>query len=237
MHATKETCIIAYACLAGAWILTARGRILNDLRQGHGMHNRFALLVLGAVTAALVSVVLFSSFFSHARGPLDSLLAYLPYLDRGSGIRTEHTSAWYYYLRMLAGIRYPGGPFWSEAFILILALAGFASLADRSAPQPGRQLRRFLAWYAILIAAFYSAIAYKTPWCVLSILHALILMAGIGAAALWSRAHSRPRARRSLLLLAAGCAHLAVQVRRANFTFYAPTCVTPTCMPTPPRIS
>lgn len=45
-------------------------------------------------------------------------------------------------------------------------------------------LVRFLAFYTIVLVAVYSAIPYKTPWCVLSMLSAMILMAGVGAVAL-----------------------------------------------------
>ena len=53
------------------------------------------------------------------------------------------------------------------------------SFAGKKSPLP-----HFLALYTILLTAIYSAISYKTPWCLLSFFHGMILLAGIGAAAL-----------------------------------------------------
>lgn len=43
---------------------------------------------------------------------------------------------------------------------------------------------RFLTFYSLLMIIAYSAIPYKTPWCLLGFLHGLVLLAGVGAVVL-----------------------------------------------------
>jgi predicted membrane-bound mannosyltransferase len=67
----------------------------------------------------------------------------------------------------------------------------------------------------------YSAIPYKTPWCLLGFLHGLILLAGAGAA--WLLQAPRTRALRSLaaLILVAALGHLGWLAWAASFRFAA----------------
>ena len=47
----------------------------------------------------LVSVMLYSNFFAHGQGPIDSVMTYKHYLDRSGGHRGdvshEHATGWY----------------------------------------------------------------------------------------------------------------------------------------------
>jgi len=89
-----------------------------------------------------------------------------------------HGRPWYYYLQLLI---FGQGRF-TEAAIALAAVAGFV-LAFRSR----EPFARFVAGYALLLATLYSGIPYKTPWCVISILFALTLLAGIAAQAMVRR--------------------------------------------------
>ncbi len=40
---------------------------------------------------------------------------------------------------------------------------------------------RFLAFYTLVLTGLYAIIPYKTPWCMLSFLDGMILLAGVGA--------------------------------------------------------
>src|SRR5262249_41456180 len=75
-----------------------------------------------------VAVVLFSSFFSNASGPLDSLRTYQPWLSRAGG-ESPHIHPWHFYLHRLLIFHAAKGPVWTEALILALAIiaavAGF----------------------------------------------------------------------------------------------------------------
>lgn len=223
MHATKETCIIALGSMGLAWGLVAlvgvwQGRPLRTALQG----VRPIHLVAGAAVAVGVSALFCSSFFSYPRGILDSYLTYAGYFGRGAGHDTTHIHPWSYYLKMLLFSKYASGPIWTEGAIVLLALVG-AGVAMRG-KRVGRIdpiLVRFLALYTVLMVIIYSAIPYKTPWCLLSFLHGMMLLAGVGVVALlrWLR-HPAARAVAVGFLLATG-AHLAYQAYRGSFVYQA----------------
>ena len=223
MHATKETAIIAFGAMALALVLVLL------IRRGQGRSVRESLagirpshLVLGLAAAVILSALFYSAFFRHPRGVLDSYLAYANYFGRGAGQNTVHVHPWYYYLQMLLLSRYNHGPIWTEGWIVLLALVGAAAGVKGSRVGPfDPKLVHFLAVYTIVMTVLYSAVPYKTPWCVLSFLHGMILLAGVGAVTLlsWMRRPAMQLAVAILLIAAAG--HLAFETYRANFVYYA----------------
>ena len=187
------------------------------IRPGHAL--------AAVVTAAAVSVLLFSAFFTHARGPLDSVLTYRSYLGRGSGSGADaavHVHPWNYYLGLLIYTRFPSGPVWTEGFVVALAVVGAAAgLLGYLPAGASRRFVRFLSVYTLLIFALYSAIPYKTPWLVLTPLHGIVLLAGVGAAAVVRAARPWPVRALACLALSAGVANQAVQSHRAEGRFRA----------------
>jgi len=196
--------------------------------------------IAAALAAGMVvSVALFSSFGTYWSGPVDSVLAYATYLGRGSqsGI---HTQPWYYYLHILTAYWPARGFFWTEGLIVGLAAVGAAFSLARRATIAGHEqsseakrhstgdvaattlsLVRFLAFYTLVLTVLYSALSYKTPWCMLSFLHGMILLAGFGARTLLCRAPWLPLKVVIGLLLAAGAVHLGWESRVLNFRLYA----------------
>ncbi|MBN2307363.1 MAG: TIGR03663 family protein [Candidatus Hydrogenedentes bacterium] len=239
-HATKETCVVAYASMAGALTLVAVwGRLRDgqplDVARLRGAVNRRHLIAF-ALAAAAVSVVLFTSFFTHAAGPLDSIRTYGAYLTRagGEGSSGIHDKPCYYYLCLLTFFRGSSQTWWSEGLILGLAVVGLAAALmartspandtdapDQAATRAHVQLARFLAFYTVLMIAFYAAIPYKTPWCLINFLHPMTLLAGLGVVALMRWARVWPARAVVCLLLIAGAAQLAGQACKANFRLYA----------------
>ena len=222
MHATKETAIIAFGAMALALVLSCRGRLARATKAGRLRHGKLSHLVLGVAAAVIVSALFYSAFFRHPRGVLDSYLTYATYMGRAGGHDTVHVHAWYYYLQMLLLSRYQHGPIWTEGWIVLLALVGMAAAVKGSRVGGiDPKLVRFLAVYTVVMTVVYSAVPYKTPWCLLSFLHGMILLAGVGAAALlsWVRRPAMQLAAAVLLIAAAG--HLAFETYRANFVYYA----------------
>jgi predicted membrane-bound mannosyltransferase len=86
---------------------------------------------------------------------------------------------------MLTFYRFDGGPIWSEALPLVPGLVGAGFILRGRLPR-GCDLgfSRFILFYTLLMTAVYSAISYKTPWCILSFLNGWILLAGIGIASI-----------------------------------------------------
>ncbi len=223
MHATKETCIIALGSMGLTLVLMAlvqlgQGRSLRQVTAGVKPFH----LLLGLVVAMGVSALFYSYFFRSPQGVLDSYLTYANYLRRGAGTNTVHVHPWYYYLQTILFTRYFHGPIWSEGGIVLLALAGMAAAVKRDRlGSMDAGLVRFLALYTLTMTLVYSAVPYKTPWCMLSFLHGLILLAGVGAMMLlaWARKPAPRTAVTAMLVAIAG--HLAFQAYRANFVYYA----------------
>jgi len=222
MHATKETFIIALGAMVVAAVLTFA---TNRLRGGLVAHSPRTFNLkhgLAAVAVAgVISVVLFTSFFTNLSGPLDSIRTYLPWLSRAGG-QSPHVHPWHFYLERLAFFHRADGPVWSEGLILILAAIGTApALSGRGLGQTNLGLARFLTFYTATLTIAYAAIPYKTPWCLLGFLHGMILLAGLGVVALM-RLAARSRMRLGLgVLLAAAAVHLAWQAWALSHVYFA----------------
>lgn len=217
MFATKETFVIALAAMALAALATR----LWTKRFEEGQSLPIVLanrnhLALAGLAGAAVWLTLFSSFFTNVEGPADSILTYLPWLRRAGG-ESQHIHPWYFYLERLLFFHRAKGAFWSEGLILVLALVGAgAAFFNRK-----MALSRFLTFYTLFLAIAYCAIPYKTPWCMLGFLHGLILLAGIGAAALIDLFRQQAGRAVTIALLTVATGHLAWQARSAGFVYSA----------------
>jgi uncharacterized protein (TIGR03663 family) len=236
MLATKETAFISIGSLSAALILAIlfRGRqphavwplmrtdassisLHSDYPRAlvlfrHGMS--FLLMTLGVV------VMLFSSFLKHPAGLKDFLTAYSIYFQR-SGHDSFHIHPWHYYLDLLLFFKEAPGLFWSEAFIVALAaLGGWSILRDREGNPHKAFLLRILLFYTVLMTLAYAAIPYKTPWCLIGFLHAMILIAGAGLASLLKFLSRTRLAWLASMILIAGAIHLFCQSLLANFKYY-----------------
>jgi len=184
MFATKETFVLALGAMGIALALEFTLQRVRAGGQAKAWTPTLRHIALTLLAAIVVWLVLFSSFFTNWNGLTDSIRTYLPWLKRAGG-HSPHIHPWNFYLERLAWFHPAKGPIWSEGLILALAAVGTGvSLFGKKSP-----LRRFLALYTILLAAIYSAISYKTPWCLLSFWHGMILLAGIGAVALLNFCH------------------------------------------------
>lgn len=210
MLATKETAILALGCMLLSLVLS--GAPWAGVRARHVL---VALLALVVVSAAL-----FSSLLQRPVGVEDAMRAYSLYLGRAGA--AAHFHPWPYYLRLLIHSPSNGTPFWTEGLIVGLAAIGAAGgwMPSGVSGADPRTLR-FLAFYALLMLVTYSAIPYKTPWCVLGLLHAMILLAGAGAVFLVESVRSAATRVVVVALLAASAAHLGWQAYAASFRFAA----------------
>jgi uncharacterized protein (TIGR03663 family) len=212
MFATKETFVIALGAVALAavitfwWSVPKRHRVPKLLALWNWKH-----VTLGLCALFVVWLLFFSSFFTNFAGLFDSFRTYLPWLRRAGG-HSPHIHPWYFYLERLAWFHPQKGPLWSEGLILALALVGtVVSLRKQS-------WLRFLALYTIILTAAYSAISYKTPWCLLSFYHGTILLAGVGAAAFVDFVRLRALKVVLVMVLLELSAGLSLQAWRASIT-------------------
>jgi uncharacterized protein (TIGR03663 family) len=231
MYATKETSVFLFAALAAAFGLLSVVESIRTRRHGvvtageawvwrdtrtklpTAFHTA-VFLAAGAATAALF----YTSFFRHPQGLVDSVRA-LGLAFARAGHPGVHAHPWSYYFQTLAYSRAPGGPVWTEAFLLFLAaVGGIAALAGRDTGRDGSpRFLRFILFFTLITAAVYSAVPYKTPWNLLSFYLGLVVLAGSGAVFLLRLARFTPVRIVIAVILLQGFAFQALQAYRANF--------------------
>ena len=228
MIATKETAVLAFAAMGahcGSFLVdTARGwrkRAVNnaDVPPPGSRTLTWKAAALGAVIALAVACLFVSGFLRNPAGPIDYLRSYTPWLQRAH-TGSLHRYPWYYYLSLLLWTHHGKGPVWSEALIVGLALIGFITALlprSRNLFQGDLSLARFLAFYTLILTALYSAIPYKTPWCLISFLNGMILLAGIGLAAIIDLVRNRPAKALLGIAFLAGCVQLGIQSYRTSY--------------------
>ncbi|MHC4245153.1 MAG: flippase activity-associated protein Agl23, partial [Planctomycetota bacterium] len=210
MHATKETCIIAYGSMFLAVLVVLlmerpKGSIVNAVKWIKPSHI-LVFLAAGAV---------------NTDGILDSVRTYTTYFDR-AGNNTVHIHPWYYYIKILLYSRFFYGPRWSEALIVLLALVGFvAAMTKKGISSANIHLVRFLGFYTLILTVVYSLIPYKTPWCMLGFLHGMILLAGVGAVVLVKLLPNVIPRLIILLLIFESSVFLSWQAYRSNYKYYS----------------
>ena len=283
MHATKETCIIAFFSMAVAGVgvllfslfqrkgpparlsedpdlaccgVSSSEASSEELAEGIGSQpllpldsdndiqpelieepaaqwgpwrKMTSLAISGGVVlgvGAVVSVVLFSSLFSNIGGIADSITTYFHYFEQagGQGSTGDHSYPWYNYLRIVLWWQVGDGSLWTEAAVAVLAVVGMiAALCGKGCGKASIPFIRFLCIYTVVMTVVYSAISYKTPWCLLGFLHGMILLAGVGASVLLRITRPAPLKAIVAILLVGAAGHLAWQGWRGNF----PQCADP----------
>jgi uncharacterized protein (TIGR03663 family) len=223
MCATKETFVLT---LAAAVLALGLNQVWNRLIDASSPPIKSPRLNPWHLAAAfgvglLVAVALFSSFFTDFGALLDFFRAFPTWINRAGG-DSPHIHPWHFYLHRLLFFHAGRGPVWSEALVLALALVAVAAgFKRRRLGHANASFIRFLALYTFLLTVFYSVIAYKTPWCLLSFWQGTILLAGVGAAVA-IRSAGRQTARLAVWgLLLVGAGHLAWQAWQAAVPYAA----------------
>lgn len=220
-HATKETSVIAFAAMLLAVLLT----VLIDKRRLHAAVNALATLqrlhlVAGFVVALVVSGLLYSSFLDNLPGLVDSVRTYATNFNK-AGHNVDHIAPWYSYLKILVFQSASTGP-GAEILIVLLAVAGAtAILLKKGVAGLDSTLLDFLVFYTLLMTVAYSAIPYKTPWCLLSFHHGMVLLAGVGAVAVLKLLRPVPARLTVGAFLITAAAHLALQAYLGSSVFSA----------------
>jgi uncharacterized protein (TIGR03663 family) len=221
MHATKETFIInigAAALAAGIIFWTKEGRWTAIFQKMQTIPVSHWLMM--ALSAAVVSVFFFSSFFTNPQGILDSILTYETYLDR-AGQQDLHNHPWHYYFNIILFWHYTQGPVWTEAVIFILAIFGGFVVFRKNSEIPGQNLLQFIAVYTIILTIIFSALPYKTPWNMMSFFHGMILLGGVGLVWIYKRVLDNKLMLAAAATVTVGLLHLLWLTNISNFTYYA----------------
>lgn len=196
MHATKETSILTFAAMAGASVIVAWSARPVRLPE---RWRRDALLFTAAAT--LIAGLFLSSFLTHPRGPVDSLLTFFHYA--GKAVENGHEKPWWWYADILTWNRLAPRVVFHELGLLVPGMMALVAVAAWRAGWRSRPAALFGAVWFLLLAGVYSVIRYKTPWLALNPLLPLAILAGMGVDAMWNgRAGWRRGACAGMLVLA-----------------------------------
>lgn len=178
--ATKETWLItifAMACAIIALAILYRKRIhfsRNDLKR------QLPALSIAVAAFFLPVVVLYSSFFTNWSGPADAVRGLFQGAAQSS--QAEFTQPWHYFIKRLIWHKTAPGPVWTEWPVIVAATVGTVVAFLPKNPLKKRFPLQFLAIVAVVQLIVYSAIPYKTPWCILNVWQPVVVLAAAGFA-------------------------------------------------------
>ena len=204
MILTKETYIIHLGCALAAFFVAWISQKITPAEDAAPAEQTWTYASLGAVVAVGLAAIAFfySGTFlnwSGLKGLYETFGAWFKTGSNGNG----HEKAWWYWLMLLGRYEPP----------IALALAGcllcqmFKSISVR-----------YLAIYGAGTLAAYSIVAYKTPWCIISIVWPLLFVFGAlpGVAPLKFRLWQYA-AWAGLLLVLIGCAVWATVSKKFEY--------------------
>lgn len=93
--------------------------------------------------------------------------------------------------------------------------------ADAGADAGAAGLLLFLTIYTALLAAAYCVIPYKTPWCMLTFLHGMILLAGVGFAGVMHFVKNNGLRAVFALAIVLAAYRMGLLAYQASYRFYA----------------
>ena len=168
MLACKETAMIHFVALAAAALLF---RFWNLGGKGFGGWVRPKVTLTAVTTFGVLTTVLFTWFGKNWKA-LPALLQAAPDAFARAGGQGHQKPVWYYFQLLGSG--------WSGGMLVLVACAGlFVAVRRRD-----RSAYGFLSYYAMILAAIYSLIPYKTPWLALNLWLPIALFAGLAVESL-----------------------------------------------------
>ena len=150
----------------------------------------------GLAAFALTFTVLFTTFLTHPAGLWDGIHDGLDYWLGQHGVG-RGGEPWFYYVVILFAHEWP-----------VLLLGGVGTIVALRHPTV---LRVFLVWAFVVSLAVYSWAGEKFAWLVLHPLLPLLLLAGLGAQAIW-----QARSRLGVAVCAAAAAYVVFASWNAN---------------------
>ncbi|MEN8127431.1 MAG: flippase activity-associated protein Agl23, partial [Planctomycetota bacterium] len=170
MHASKETFIFS--------IVAAAVALAFCIFYDKPCRIKYSHLLAAIAAMVITSILFFSSFGTNPSGILDSVATYGIWAQR-AGAPSVHAHPWYYYLDILTWLEFIEPVTWNEDGIVVLAVLGLLfAFTRRTMFSEKPVLIQFLAAYTIILTVIYCLIPYKTPWCLLSFLFGMTLLAG-----------------------------------------------------------
>ena len=123
--------------------------------------------------AVATTFLFYSDFFRDINNSTDIFRAYNPYLERASS-EGIHNHPWYFYLNIIFPFSASGNWYhFGESLLFLIYILSFPMMLY-SKNQP--KVVKFLFWYSLILFIVFSAIPYKTPWNILSIMPGIIIV-------------------------------------------------------------
>jgi uncharacterized protein (TIGR03663 family) len=184
--ATKETSVLAFAAIFFPALASAVFCRKNSVSCGFpGLGQLPSHLVLAFAGFVLTAVLFYSSFAQNWQGVYSAFVAApLSYACRATGDAASkgaayHVHPWWQHLKWLFG-----GKMAFAAYSAIGISLGLYSLRrdrdQKAIPLPLKAALGAMLGFAMLLAAIYSGIPYKTPWCALQMHVPLLIAAFLG---------------------------------------------------------
>ncbi len=171
---TKETSIIIF--LSAIVALTFLSFIYVDFRKKIIITPLNLSLVF--LSAIVISILFYSSFFTNPKGIIDSITTFGNYFNKAN-TNQNHIYPWYYYLKLML-YRNNNLIFYSSIPIFIFSIVGFYFSFSRNRKTGNDYFFKFIAIFSVTQAIIYSTISYKTPWLVLNFWVGFLIMASYG---------------------------------------------------------
>jgi uncharacterized protein (TIGR03663 family) len=225
MFSTKETWIILAGSQFAAFLVVnyRQLRSLSFLKKKWDSTG-FVHLILFILPAAIVAVLLFSSFFKNPGGIADSAITYRSYFTRASA-EAVHVHPWYYYFSAVVFNSCNGLFFRADLWLIAGGLSGMIMVFILPpAKVRNRPVILFAAVTTILTAVIFSAIPYKTPWNILPFYTPLVFLAAWFLITIPEKIKSGRLKTLYLILSVAITIHLGWQVYADNFKFNDQQC-------------
>ena len=124
-----------------------------------------SLTRMAIIVFAVIMVALFSSFLTNPMGVLNFFGAFFAWADTGKEGK-GHEKVWHYFINQLL-----------RPYYMPMLVAGLPGLVYGAIRRQGFAIFN-LVWLIFVLAA-YSAIPYKTPWCVISFSAPLFMGVGL----------------------------------------------------------
>lgn len=174
VFATKETSIIIFG--TGFFSALILYMLDNDFRKK--IIFSLSHISVFLISALVVAILFYSSFFSNNAGIIDSLKTFTNYFTKAGG-NQEHIHPWYYYFKLLL---YTNNDkiFFTEIFLFLFAGMGIYFSFFKENFEKNYSIFKFISIYALLQLFVYSAIPYKTPWLALNFWIGFLILASFG---------------------------------------------------------
>ncbi len=174
VFATKETSIIILG--TGVFSFLILYLLDKDIRKKISLPMSHISIFF--VSAIIVSILFYSSFFSNNAGILDSLKTFSNYFTK-AGENSDHNHPWYYYLKLML---YTNNDkiFFSEIFLFLLSTIGIYFSFFSKNQNRSFTIFKFLSLFSLLQLFVYSVIPYKTPWLALNFWIGFLMLAAFG---------------------------------------------------------